>query len=329
MKKTLYSFAAITLLVAGFVISSCNKSEEVFAPNGGNAMTSATSTDFNAELLSDNVAFEDQTNSIVGYAWTWEIQRLAGQTGLSHFNFIDGILCETDEDAGTLREHIVGAYYSQDGGTTWNNVSVAWAVDASTNGAGNNSVCYSGKVFKIDFGGDDLLVRLIMDIKYEVGVQYGVFKRGGGGPNNTFVDCGIIEFAAPACPQDEVCYEWKNETAWSTGPRYVQRGNWATYSSATNLENGVTIFAGQNINVGTAKLVNGSIEITLTGGWELKPNTDAVKIQGYNTTPPAKNPAPGQFTTYKGSSLTPSVNAFNFYGIHLDVRKAYEVDCPE
>ncbi len=62
---------------------------------------------------------------------------------------------------------------------------------------------------------------------------------------------------------------------------------------------------------------------------DLLPNTDAVKIQGYNTAPSGKNPAPGQFTTYKGSSLTPSVAQFANYGIHLDVRKAFVVDCPE
>ena len=325
---------AVALLSTAFY--ACKKSEilnptqeKVALSTNLNSSVSATSTDFNAELLSNNVSFSDQTNSVTGYAWTWEVQRINGQTGLSHFNFIDGILCATDEEAGTLREHIVGAYYSQDGGTTWNYVSPTWAVDGSTSGAGNNSNCYEGEVLKIDFGGDDLQIRLIMDAQYEVGVQYGLFKRGGGGSNNTFADCGIIEFAAPACPLEVKCYEWQNETAWGAGNRYVSKGNWATYSSSTDLENGVTLYAGQTTAVGTATLSGGVLTISLTNGWELVPNTDAVKIQGYSNTPPASNPAPGQFTTYKGSSLTPSVGSSTFYGIHLDVRKSFEVECPE
>jgi hypothetical protein len=302
--------------------------ENVALSTNVNSSMQATSSDFKAELLTNNVLFEDQTNSISGYAWTWEVQRINGQTGLSHFNFIDGILCATDEEAGTLREHIVGAYYSQDGGTTWNNVAVSWGLDGSTSGAGNNSNCYEGEVLKIDIGGDNLRIRLIMDAQYEVGVQYGLFKRGAGGPNNTFVDCGIIEFAAPACPLEVKCYDWQTETAWSAGSRYVSKGNWATYSSSSNLNNGVKLFAGQSIEIGTATLANGVITISLTNGWELVPNTNAVKIQAYSSTPPASNPAPGQFTTYKGSSLTPSVGSGNFYGIHLDVRKSVEVPCP-
>lgn len=325
---------AVALLSTVFY--ACKKSEilnptqeKVALSTNLNSSVSATSSDFNAELLSNNVSFSDQTNSVTGYAWIWEVQRINGQTGLSHFNFIDGILCATDEEAGTLREHIVGAYYSQDGGTTWNYVAPTWAEDGSTSGAGNNSNCYEGEVLKIDFGGDDLQIRLIMDEQYEVGVQYGLFKRGGGGPNNTFADCGIIEFAAPACPLEVKCYEWQNETAWGAGKRYVSKGNWATYSSASDLANGVTLYAGQTTAVGTATLSGGVLTISLTNGWELVPNTNAVKIQGYSSTPPASNPAPGQFTTYKGSSLTPSVGSSNFYGIHLDVRKSFEVECPE
>lgn len=321
------------LILAAAVISTafyaCKKSEiltpvkeNVALSSNVNSSTTATSTDFNAELLSNNVAFEDQTNSVTGYAWTWEVQRINGQTGLSHFNFIDGMLCATDESAGTLREHIVGAYYSTDAGTTWNYVSPSWAVDGST-----RDECYDGEVLKINFGGDNLLVRLVMDAEYEVGVQYALFKRGNGGPNNTFAACGIIEFAAPACPLQVKCYDWQTETAWSAGSRYNTKGNWATYSTSSALASGVTLYAGKTTAIGTATLVNGTIEISLTGGWELVPNTDAVKIQGYNTAP-SGNPAPGQFTTYKGSSLSPSVSSFSFYGIHLDVRKSIEVPCP-
>jgi hypothetical protein len=180
-------------------------------------------------------------------------------------------------------------------------------------------------VFKINFGGDNLRVRLIMDAEYEVGVQYALFKRGKGKKGSP-PECGIIQFSAPACPVSK-CYDWQEETAWAAGDRYENPGNWATYSTASALANGVTIYAGQNSVAGTVTLTNGVLTISLSNGWELVPNTDAVKIQGYNSAP-SGNPAPGQFNTYKGSSLTPSLATYDYYGIHLDVRKSVEVECP-
>ncbi|MDP2176323.1 MAG: hypothetical protein Q8K70_10485 [Bacteroidota bacterium] len=313
--KTRIMISALAVLA----LFGCEK-KEVLNPSNNlstEARTSATSTHFSADLLSDNEPFNDANLDITGYAWEWKIVRNAGTTALSHFNFIDGILCAADEQAGTLRDHIVGAYYSQDNGTTWTNVTVSWGIDGSTNG-----ICYTGEVFKINFGGDNLLVRLVMDQEYEVGVQYALFKRGKGNKQNAsqFPECGIIEFAAPGCPVvDNEC--WQDETAWATGSRYINPGNWATYTANADLTNGVTIYAGQTIDIGTAKLVNGKIEISLTGGWELQEGDETVKIQGYDAAP-SGNPAPGNFTTYKGTSLSPSVDSYNFYGIHLDVRKS-------
>jgi len=287
-----------------------------------NSSLQSTSSEFVAELVSSNQTI----SGVEGYAWTWEVKKLDNETGLSHFNFIDGVVCEDL----MLSDHIVGAQYSQDAGSTWNNVELDWKVDPSTNGAGGNSVCYSGQVLKIDAGGDNLLVRLIMDAEYGIGTQHGVFKRGNGNPNSGLTGCGIIEFEGPTCLplEDDACFDWQEETAWSAGSRYNTRGNWSTYSSKSSLEteNGVKLYAGQTIEIGTVKLTNGTLTITLTNGWELVPDTDAVKIQGYNATP-SGNPSPGQFTTYKGSSLTPSISSSNFYGIHLDVRKWVEVPC--
>ena len=318
MKKTLFTLAALALLVAGFSISSCNKSEEMLAPNGGNAMNSVSTPEFNVDLVSNNVV------SGSNFEWVWKVTAGNTKTGLSHFNFTDFDICE----ATSLRDALVGAAYSTDG-INWTSSTVNWAVDKS-----QQSKCTSAEVMKIDVGASTIYYKLILNEEFGVGENNatGLFKRGGGSKRDRdagYKDCGFLAFDGPTClPEEEKCYEYDTESAWSAGSRYVSQGNWATYSSATDLANGVTIFAGQTINIGTAKLVNGSIEITLTGGWELQPNTDAVKIQGYNTAP-SGNPAPGQFTTYKGSSLTPSVSSFNFYGIHLDVRKAYEVDCPE
>jgi hypothetical protein len=159
----------------------------------------ATSSDFNAELLTYNVSFTDQTNSVSGYAWTWEVQRVNGQTGLSHFNFIDGILCATEEEAGTLREHIEGAYYSQDAGSTWNYVAPTWAEDGSTSGSGNNSNCYEGEVLKIDFGGDDLPTAIIADCSRQIHgrntERCAEFHDATGAAQT----CDLIQYAA-LCP---------------------------------------------------------------------------------------------------------------------------------
>lgn len=127
--------------------------------------------------------------------------------------------------------------------------------------------------------------------------------------------------------QDKVCY--KSETAWTAGPRYVQKGNWATYTPYRSEEKTVDIFADQHINVGNAKFTaNGNntvtININLKNGASFADVKENLKIQGYYSTPLAKNPAPGKFTTYKGTisgnSITFTVPQYAYYGIHLDVK---------
>lgn len=129
-------------------------------------------------------------------------------------------------------------------------------------------------------------------------------------------------------PVEEGCY--KDETAWATGPRYVEQGNWATYTPYV-ADTPINIYAGQHYLVGTvtfSEVVDGkvTITITLTDGAVLQEGGETVKIQGYDEAP-SGNPAPGLFTTYKGTETTITVDAFNFYGIHLDVKRV--VECPE
>ena len=127
--------------------------------------------------------------------------------------------------------------------------------------------------------------------------------------------------------EEEQCYQ--DETAWAAGSPYTSRGNWATYTSKN--AGVVTLYAGQTLVAGSVALtVNGNgtvtIAITLNAGWSLQDVDEPVKIQGY-TTAPSGNPSPGLFTTYKGDDLIVTVPEYNYYGIHVDVRKA--VDCPE
>jgi hypothetical protein len=129
-------------------------------------------------------------------------------------------------------------------------------------------------------------------------------------------------------PEEELCFE--DETAWAYGPRYSEeRGNWATYTPYQSDEP-VDIFAGQDIWVGTvsfSEVVDGKVTITidLVGATLQAGEDEPVKIQGYAEAP-SGNPSPGTFTTYKGQDLVVEVDAFAFYGIHLDV--SVEVPCP-
>lgn len=138
-----------------------------------------------------------------------------------------------------------------------------------------------------------------------------------------------FEYCKQLCePEVEKCYQ--EETAWAAGTRFVDKGSWATYTTYVPNEV-INIYAGQNILVGTvifSEVVNEVVTVTvnLTDGWMLQNVFEPVKVQGYDTTPPAQNPAPGQFTTYKGSVLSGTLPAYKYYAIHLDVMK--EIPCP-
>lgn len=150
------------------------------------------------------------------------------------------------------------------------------------------------------------------------------FGEGTAVGNNWFMK---FDYCIAICEQ--VCYN--DETAWAAGTRYVTKGSWATYTPYV-ANTTVNIYAGQNYLVGTAtfsEVVDGKVTITLVAlnGAQLQDIAEPVKIQGYVAPPPADNPAPGLFTTYKGNATTVTVDAYAYYGIHLDVRRV--VDCPE
>ncbi len=145
-----------------------------------------------------------------------------------------------------------------------------------------------------------------------------------------------FDFCIQACDEeppgeDDNC--WQEETAWGNGIRYVKKGNWAMYTpyfkddapDVGDINSPVELLAGQHHVAGEivfSAVTDGKITITITlkDGWELQDVGESVKIQGYATSPPSKNPAPGQFE-YKGTKLTLEVDFYRYYGIHLDVRK--------
>ena len=158
----------------------------------------------------------------------------------------------------------------------------------------------------------------------------GIPNRGGIAPEISYL---MVYFVVPPNGGgDEVC---RTETAWAANgtvageKRYIDANQWATYVEYNNAAKTVSVFAGQTEYVGTATLSPATfpddggaavrIQISLTSDWSLRPGVDEpVKIQGYNAAP-IGNPAPGQFTTYKGAALEVLVDPYGFYGIHLDV----------
>jgi len=117
-----------------------------------------------------------------------------------------------------------------------------------------------------------------------------------------------------------------SETAYGGGNsvNVGTAGAWFyTYDAGSGTQ---TLWAGQTMNAGTVtyNAGTGTFTIALNPGWQLNPNTsEPVKIQGYTTLPTTRPPS-GQFTTYKGTSLTPSVASFPYYIIHVDVQHCTE-----
>lgn len=136
------------------------------------------------------------------------------------------------------------------------------------------------------------------------------------GPDGVFWKWMIYD---PCCIP--VCDE---ETAWANGFRYINRGNWATYTAYSGAAKTEVLYAGQKMDAGTVYFTPAGdkvqIVIEFNEGWGLQEVKEAVKIQGYNQAPVNINPSPGLFTTYKGGELTVTVPRYNFYGVHVDAK---------
>ncbi|MHC4172074.1 MAG: hypothetical protein ACYST5_03915 [Planctomycetota bacterium] len=142
----------------------------------------------------------------------------------------------------------------------------------------------------------------------------------GGGQNKVDTHFSDGVDLTTVCP----C-EWIGETAWANGPRYVEQGNWATYTPYV-ADSTVILYAGQTMEAGTVDFsapVAGvvTITITLNEGWRFYDDPENVKIQDYASAP-SGNPSPGLFD-WKDyateSSFSIDVPENNFYGVHVDV----------
>jgi hypothetical protein len=288
MKKFSWFFM---LAIVGFACQDQNE-EITLSDNSNSAARLAAATPG---------AYVVTSTSADGKTWNIVIDQSAAQD-ISHVNF-DGSFCDgTSLTAGNVT------------GVTVNGQDWTGSLAGST---GNGDPCGDTNLKLDDFNFDGGVVTIV--ITFDQSVAAGSFKiksAGGCFPYTFSHDCT----PPPTCFQEE--------TAWATGSRYVSRGNWATYTQYA--AGTVNVYAGQNMLAGTATMsavVDGKVTITiaLNEGWSFQDVGEPVKIQGYNVAP-SGTPSPGRFAT-KSSSLSVTVNAANFYGIHLDVQKA--VQCAE
>ena len=291
-------------LAFALVVNACQTTEEV-APSAQkeSAPTDATKSkgSYSSGRISDSLVEPVLWNT--GPGGNVECDQVGDyEFSSGRINFNEGVF-----DAAFPGEFTINV--SEDGKL------VSWSFD------GGGIWCLDGISIIVKGGNAANVYTYPADVTSDSGLASPINASGGPAGLSNLTLCYNLRL----CEQ-EVCYQ--EETAWTQGAKYVSRGNWATYTAKT--AGTVTLYAGQTLPAGTATLtVNGTtvtIAISLNAGWSLQDVTEPVKIQGY-TVAPTGNPSPGLFTTYKGTELLVTVPVYNFYGIHLDVRKV--IDCPE
>lgn len=150
-----------------------------------------------------------------------------------------------------------------------------------------------------------------------------------------YVEGYCTEFPPEDPPTPPTEYTLKTETGWAfdVNNPLEYGGNWAKFIQYNGEPLTVMILAGQKETDMTVTLTpagEGKVKMVFKnifeiapendGKWVFQDTKDAIKVQGYDTAP-SGNPAPGQFTYYKGRDLEIVVDAANYYGIHLDVAK--------
>jgi len=249
------------------------------------------------------------------YTWTWSVTNTNpgnGENGtykdLSHWNFEPGACLVLDD--------IISAACGTDlQDLQFQEVEIQ--DDPSMN-------CDDGTVtFKFDFGtvgSDPSYYQLVINKNYEVNSEaVGYWKAG--------TECGEGTFDGIGCYADPGVTTCTDETAWADGERYIQQGNWATYTQYES-DIDVPLYAGQTLLAGNVHFsaINNdkvTIDITLYDNWSLQDIDESVKIQDYEEAP-SENPEPGHFD-YKFDYLTGIVvPANNFYGVHLDLQYCEE-----
>ena len=183
-------------------------------------------------------------------------------------------------------------------------------------------------------GGAGILVSKYTELENDPYQEYGYFDFGGPVSSNYVKSEGNFIFVASGLGglkilsfEEQVpfeCTTWDEETAFAGATRGTGGGAWWYYFIAS--EGTAPIFAGQNrIPGASVTFSNGVLTIDLGPFMRLQNVDEPVKIQGYNEGElPARRPAAGQFTTYKGNGLVVEVGNFKYFVIHLDVEVCQE-----
>ena len=276
--------------------------------------------------------------------FTYEVCQVDGQNALSHWIFVPNIDCYGADEDGfpyTLEDLVVGAtiqtYNAETGQWVDGDVEIVVGLDPTT---GLNGIKFDDlkpydychrytitfNVSKLEFG--YTLCAGCVDAATKAGNED---IRNADSP-----DPGFASILGPVCCPIEVEECWEGETAWADGERYVNPGNWATYTAYNGVARVATLFAGQTLDAGTVffsapedGLV--TICIMLNEGFRFADDEENVKIQDYDEAPTG-NPAPGQFqwkgTADQGDAMFWIVVPVNgFYGVHVDVERL--VDCED
>jgi hypothetical protein len=322
MKRSLSVFI-FTLLFSTMFFIGCQKSSDVTAPgvdkvNPGPVLIDVQ--DFVCEVCYDTTTFYNGTgqsqffvtftgmtrdNNLVTFSYTF--CKAAQYQDLSHW------VMDLTELECLLPANYTGFVHTAT--VQGDTVQVVYGIDPTTqiNGFKFDNLNYTAACLDFTITFDESVLETGYII--EEGCIYAGTKAGN--------DVAFACIPGPICAPDSNGCEWIGETAWSAGPRYTLKGNWATYTPYVSGST-VNLYAGQTMEAGTVTFsaeTNGEIDITivLNSGWRLAEGVfESVKIQGYENAP-SGNPSPGLFTTYKGESLTVTVPLYNFYGVHLDV----------
>jgi hypothetical protein len=291
------------LIITGIVFYSCEKTNVV--EPAGNSNSDKLVGGYDIVLIGGGPV----NNGDGTYTWTWSVTNTNPGNGhngtyqdLSHWNF--------DPGACLVLEDIISAAAGTDL-SDLTSLTVEIQDDPSMN-------CDDGtETFKFDFGTEGSVTsyyQLVINKNYEVDPEAVAYWKAGN-------DCGDGTFDGIGCYNGGTgCTD---ETAWADGERYIQQGNWATYTPYV-ADSDVPLYAGQTLlagNVHFSSVNNGNItiDITLYANWSLQDVDEPVKIQDYETAP-SGNPSPGLFD-YKFDYLTNiEVPYNNFYGVHLDVQ---------
>jgi len=266
-----------------------------------------------ASPKSYNTVPYDISNTSDGLMYTINLLSPAGAKDPSH------LLLQFQDCDGT---YLTGSYIES---VTINDI--AWPIAYTT---GKGSKCSTGNdqhFIKLDNLTDRNLVIVVTLNK--AAVSGSIYVKSG----LSCSDPALLTSTYTCDGTTDIC---QTESAWSAGTRFIDPGNWATYTAYEGIEKTVTLWAGKNFNAGTVHFSapdagnsnKVTITITFATGWGLDiTKTEQVKIEGYSSTPPNENPSPGLFT-YKGNELVVVVPQFAFYGVHLDVQYS-SAECPE